>query len=197
MTPASVHSPLLHCPGASCQPARQHLPLEFYLIWGCVSKPLTSESLVARAHSDPLGDDVAKQWPGAGLPPGNVCAVVLLQSLLSDCGQVPACPRESSRDHEAAEVQSLWQNTTHSQGGFTASLFQYQQTWLFSGVCWDLCLWEALRPLPDAFLAGEPLLPCGPWTPQTSLPAPVGSPFPPELRQVSSCGVSDSVLPCL
>ena len=39
------------------------------------------------------------------------------------------------------------------------SLSQYQQTRLLSRVRWDLCLWEAIWPLPNALQAEEPLLP--------------------------------------
>ena len=71
MSQASVHSLFLHCPGPSCQPARQHLPPKFYQNWGYVSKPLTSENPVVWTHSDPLGEGLAEQWPGTSLPQGT------------------------------------------------------------------------------------------------------------------------------
>ena len=65
LSQASIYSLLLHCP---CPPVRQHLYPEFYLRWGCVSKPLTSENPVAWIQSNPLGQGLVEQWPGAGLP---------------------------------------------------------------------------------------------------------------------------------
>ena len=80
---ASVHSLLLHRPRPSCQSARQHLPPKFYLRWGCVSKPITSEIPAAWTNSASLGEgvglpwecscdctgaEVQRLWPGAGLP---------------------------------------------------------------------------------------------------------------------------------
>ena len=56
------------------------------------------------------------------------------------------------------------------------------------------CLWGPTQPLPGVLPAGEPPLPCGPKTPGLHS-APGDSPFPPEHRQVWSCGISASALP--
>ena len=57
-------------------------------------------------------------------------------------GWVPTCPRRRSCNRIAAEVQRLWQTTIHSLHQVLphtlVSLPQHQQTWLLSGVHWDL-----------------------------------------------------------
>ena len=53
------------------QPARWHLFPKFYLRWGCVSKPLTSQKPSAMTRYDPLGEGLVKQWLGASLSPGT------------------------------------------------------------------------------------------------------------------------------
>ena len=68
MFQVTVHSLPLPCPCPSCPPARQHLPPDFYLRWGCVSKP-ASETPVAWTHADFLGEVLAEQCPHAGLSP--------------------------------------------------------------------------------------------------------------------------------
>ena len=102
----------------------------------------------------------------------------------------------------AAVFQGLWKVTTDvwHQASPLMTLFQHQQMWWFSGVCWD---WVATEPLPNAFPAVELLLPCnspespGRFARGSPRPhsAPGDLPFPPEHRQVSSCRVSDSVIP--
>ena len=88
-----------------------------------------------------------------------------------DCGWVLACPRESSQDRVAAVFQGLWEITTHiwHQASPLTSLFQHQQTWLFSRVHWKLCLWGGLtastkcplsRGTASACVAQRPLEPC-------------------------------------
>ncbi|XP_029782895.1 keratin, type I cuticular Ha3-I-like [Suricata suricatta] len=67
-----------------CQPARQHLPPEFYLRWASVSKPITSEGSAAWTCSNPLEKGLKEQWLGASLPPGNFLVIALLQRL-KDC----------------------------------------------------------------------------------------------------------------
>ena len=72
------------------------------------------------------------------------------------------------------------------------TLFQHQRMWPFSGVCWDQvastvstkCSASSGTPFP--WVAREPPGP-------NSVPG--DSPFPPEHRQVSSCGVAAFVLP--
>ena len=59
-------------------------------------------------------------------------------------GWMPAFPRKRLCDRIAAEFQGLQQSKITASSRFyhtLASLSQYQQTWLLSGVCWDLCLW--------------------------------------------------------
>ena len=94
LSPASVHSLLLHFQQPSHQPARRHLLPEFYLRWGCVSKPLTSEGPADLNRSDPLGEGIAKQW------------------------LVPACPQERSCDHAVTDAQRLWLSASPPQKMF-------------------------------------------------------------------------------
>ena len=68
----------------------------------------------------------------------------LLGRILLSNGWVLACPRKRSCDRAVAEIQRLWQITTHSWRWFhhsLVSLSQHQQTWLLSRVLWELCLW--------------------------------------------------------
>ena len=108
-----------------------------------------------------------------------------------NCGRLPAHPRKSSHDRLAAIFQGLWKITTHiwHQDSLIKTLFHHQRLWLFSRICWDLCLW-------GVFPEEEPLLPMWPKDPGLHS-APGDSRFSPEHGQVLSCRVSDSVLPCL
>ena len=106
-------------------------------------------------HSSPLRrDSQSNGW--VSFAPRNACGTVLLP-MPRNCGQVPACPRKSSRDSVAAVPQGLWRITTHiwHQPSPPTTLFQHQQMWLFSGVCWAQV---ASQPLPNVFPAVELLL---------------------------------------
>ena len=145
----------------------------------------------------PLWEGLTKQWLGAGRT----------QERSQDCAAADAQrlrPGASPPLHNcvAAVFQGLWKVTTDvwHQASPLMTLFQHQQMWWFSGVCWD---WVATEPLPNAFPAVELLLPCnspespGRFARGSPRPhsAPGDLPFPPEHRQVSSCRVSDSVIP--
>ena len=104
--------------------------------------------------------------------PRNVCRSVLLP-MSRDCGQVPACPRKSSRDSVAAAFRGLWKTTTHiwHQASPTTTLFQHQRMWLFSWVHWGLAFGGPTQSLPGVLPAGElplPTWPEEPWTPLCS-----------------------------
>ena len=64
---ASIHTLSLPCSCPNSPPAKQYLPPEFYLQWGCVSKPHFSETSEAWTHANSLGDRLAEQWLGAHL----------------------------------------------------------------------------------------------------------------------------------
>ena len=147
---ASMHSPPPPCPCPTHQPTRQHLTPEFYLRWGCVSKPHTSEISLAWTHSDSLGEGLAEQWPGA------------------------ACHRKCSWDDAVAEVQRLWQITTHSwcQVSLHSGVFvPVPANVAAPGSTGTFACGETIWPLPNILQVEELLLPM--WqTPQTPLPAP-------------------------
>ena len=83
--------------------SRQHLLPEFYLRWGCVSKPHTSYTTTTTTTTP----TPALHRPGATLTLwGRVS--------LSNCC-VPACPRKHLCDSAVAEVWRLWLIRTHSQ----------------------------------------------------------------------------------
>ena len=86
--------PLLCHPRPSCQAARQHLPPKFYIRWGCVSKPLTSEG--------PVLWSTPTLW-------GRVS---------SNYGQVPACTQERLHDHVVTDAQRLWLGASMPQKNF-------------------------------------------------------------------------------
>ena len=60
--------------------------------------------------------------------PRNACGTLLLP-VPRDCGQLPGCPRKSSRDSVAAAFQGLWKITTHiwHQASPITTLFQHQR----------------------------------------------------------------------
>ena len=162
LSPASVHSLLLHCLNPSLQRVRWQLPSKLHPMWGYVSKPLTSESPVAWTYSDPRGEDLAGQWLGVSLPQ-NTCVVALLKSF-RDGGQVPACPRKCLCNHTAGEVQKLWQNNIQPAPVFPSLLRFCSNTssHLFPRFCWECCLWgssTASTKCPPSRIAGELLLP--------------------------------------
>ena len=97
-------------------------PPEFYLRGGCVSKHHTSETLAAWTCSNSLGQGVPEQWLDAGLSQKTF--------MLSHSGRGP---------------EFMANHITEPVSGFaTFRQFQYQSTWLLSGVCWDFCSWEAI-----------------------------------------------------
>ena len=114
----SVHWPSLYCPCPSHQPARQHLPPELYLIWGCVSKPLTSESIAAWTGSDAQGEDLTRQWPGADLHLGTFV-----------------------HSHHCRGSEIVTKQNTQPGPGFTAP-------WSLCSNTSKCCLWPPLGPLP-------------------------------------------------
>ena len=157
MSQASVQSRSLPCPCPSCQPARWHLPLKFYLRWGCVSKPLTSENPVAWTHANSLGKGLTEKWLGASLP----------QKMF-----MPSCSGRGS------EITA--NHNTQLVPGFTALWHLCPNTSKCGcsrgSACTFACA-EAIGPLPNALQAGNCFSPCGTRTPHTPLPAPGDSPF--------------------
>ena len=111
-----------------------------------------------------------------------------------DCGQVPACPRKSSRDSVAAEFQGLWKITTHiwHQALPLTTLFPHQRIWPFSGVFWDQVASKVSTKCPSSSGTAFPPVAREPPGPHS---APGDSPFPPEHRQVGRCGVAAFALP--
>ena len=102
-----------------------------------------------------------------GFPQGHSYshAVAEVQSLW-----LGAClSQKSSCNHAAAEIQRSYSKTQYIAGAMfhhtLASLFQYLQTWLFSGVHGTFACGEAVQPLPNALLAEEQLLPMWPTDP--------------------------------
>ena len=127
-----------------------------------------------------------------------------------------------SHDRTAADAQRLWLGTSLPQRKFTGScsssvsgIMGNHNTHLAPGFTLNIfvptptnvaVLQGPLEALPVgrphslyqmSSQQGNRLCLCCPKTPRTLLCAPGNSPFPPELCQVSSCRVTDSVLPCL
>ena len=125
--------------------------------------------------------------------PRNTCWTLQLP-VPQDCGQVPSCLRKSSRDSVAAVFQGLCKITMHfrHQASPLTTLFQHQPMWPFSGVCWDQVASTVSTKCP--FSSGT-AFPHVAQEPPGHHSVPGDSPFPPEHRQVSSCGVADFVLP--
>ena len=124
--------------------------------------------------------------------PRKVRGTVLLPKP-RDCGQVPARLRKSSQDSVAVALQVLWKITTHiwHQASPLMTLFQHQQMWPFSGVCWGLVASTVSTKCPSISGTAFPRVAQEPPRPHS---APGDSTFLPEHCQVSSCRVSDSTL---
>ena len=124
--------------------------------------------------------------------PRNACWTLLL--VTRDCSQVPAHPRKSSRDSVATAFQGLWKITTYiwHQTSPLRTLPQHQQMWLPSGVCWDQVASTVSTKCPSSSGTASSRVA---QEPPGLHSAPGDSPFPPEHRQVSSCRLSDYVLP--
>ena len=105
-----------------------------------------------------------------------------------------SCPRKSSRDSVAAPSQGLWKITTHAwqRASSSTTLFQHQRLWPFSGVCRDQVASTVSAKCPSSSGTAFPRVAREPPGPHS---APGDSPFPPEHRQVSSCGVAAFALP--
>ena len=125
--------------------------------------------------------------------PRNACWTLLLP-VPRDCSQVPARPRNSSRDSVAAAFQGLWKITTHiwHQASPLMTLFQHQRMWPPSGVCWDEVASTVSTKYPSSSGTAFPRVARDSPGPHS---VPGDSPFPPEHRQVWSCGVAAFALP--
>ena len=118
----------------------------------------------------------------------------LLLPVPRDCGQVPACPQKRSRDSVASAFQGPWKIATHiwHQASPSTTLFQHQRMWPPSGVCWDQVASTVSTKCPSSSGTAFPRVAREPPGP---LSVPGDSPFPPEHRQVWSCGVAGFALP--
>ena len=131
--------------------------------------------------------------------PRNACGTLLLP-VTQDCGQVPAHPRKSSRDHVATAFQGLWKMTTHiwHQPSPLTTLFQHQRMWSFSGVCWDQVASTVSTVSTKGLSNSGTTFPHVAQEPPRPHSVPEDLPFPPEHRQILSCRVADSLSsPCL
>ena len=172
MSPASIHSLLLHCDQAVSIPGGTSL-LNF-ISDGAVFPNLS----LLRAL-----------WFGP--------ALTLLGRVLTSNGQVLGCPQECLCNRTTTETQRLhpgvnlpqkkfmqlcssngsgdYGKSQHTSGArlhhTLASLFQHQQTLLFSGVCWDPfpCRgYTASTKCPPSRGIASPLWPKGPQTSQSA-----------------------------
>ena len=121
MSLASIHSPLLHCPCPSGQPARWHLSLSNFISDGVVfPNPSLLRTLL-------LG------------PTPTIWGRVSLSN-----GWMLAYPRKCSCDPcsgKGSEIMANYNTYSTRFHSTLASLFQYQEIWLLARVRWDLCLW--------------------------------------------------------
>ena len=98
-------------------------------------------------HTDLPEDGLTEQWPGASHTQEHSWDCATSNAQRKWLGA--SCPRQSPRDCVAAAFQGLpepqhtWRTSTHIwlQAFPLTSLFQHQQMWFFSRVCWDICLW--------------------------------------------------------
>ena len=125
--------------------------------------------------------------------------------------------QECSLDRAASDARRLWLDASPPQKKFTRScsssisgIKANHNTHLAPGFTpnhlvlapvnvvvlpdGDFAFGGATQPLSDVLPAGNRLSPCGPKNPGLHC-APGDSSFPPEHFQVSSCRISDSVLP--
>ena len=118
----------------------------------------------------------------------------LLPPVPRDCSQVPACTRKGFQNSVAAAFQGLWKITTHiwHQASPLMTLSQHQRMWPPSRVCWNQVASTVSTKCPSSSGTAFPRVAR---EPPGLHSAPGDSPFPPEHRQVSSCGVADFELP--
>ena len=125
--------------------------------------------------------------------PSNICRTMLLP-LPKDCGWVPTHPRKFSQSCSSSVSGIMVNHNTHLAPRFPLNV-------LVPAPANVVVLQDPLGPLPVGWphclyqmssQQGNHLSPCGP---RTSLSTPGDLPFSPEHHQVSSCGVSGSVLP--
>ena len=130
----------------------------------------------------------------SAVPTNAYCILLLPVSRV--CGQVPAHPRKCSRDSVAAAFLGSWKITTYiwHQASPLMTLFQHQQMWPFSGVCWDQVASIVSTKCPSSSGTAFPCVAREHPRPQS---VPGDSPFPPGHCQVSSCRVAAFALPLL
>lgn len=150
LSPASIRSKLLYCWHLSCQPARQHFPPELYLIWGYVSKALTSENPVVWTCSDPVGKGLPKQWLVLTGPLERLCCHAVAEL----CVVARCLPTQGkfvgSRGGRGLELMAQYNTKPAPVLMPLAFLFQYQQTWLLPGSLGTFPCGETIRPLPNS-----------------------------------------------
>ena len=142
----------LSCP--HCLPAKQHLPPEFYLRWGCVSKPHTSETAGLGQALTHWGRVSVSSGQGKACPE-NMCVIVQQQRFR---GYGKSQNTAGSRFHSGvfvpipANVAALWGPHKISEGR-PYGLYQVHSK------------------------QGNRFSTCGPWTSQAPLPARGESPY--------------------
>ena len=158
-------------------------------MWLCF-QTLHFQGTAVLTHSDPLGEGLTKQWPGARR----------IQEHLRDCAAADACrlqlaaslPQNKFTRPFSRSVSGIKENhNTHLAPGFT--LHDLVPAPANMVVLWDLLGWlHGLYEMSSQQGTASPHVAqvlSGPHS------APGDSPFPPEHCQVSSCGVSVSVFP--
>ena len=147
---------------------------------------------MALTRSDSLGEGITEQWPGASPPPGTFAR--LCHFLCPETVASTSPPEKKFVQLCSSSISGIVANhSTHLAPGFTINIL--------APIPVDVAI---LRGLLGPLVVGRPhhlyqqgtcLSPCGPRVSWALLSAPGDMPFPPEHRQVSSCGVSDYVLP--
>ena len=147
--------------------------------------------------STPLWEGLTKQWPNEHWPNVGCTQERLLDPAVAGAPRLqPAAslPQKSLQDSVAAVFQGLWEITTYiwHQVSPLMTLFQHQQMWPPSGVCWDQVASTDSTKCPSSSGTTFPHVAQEPSGPHS---ASGDSPFPPEHHQVSSCGVAAFALP--
>ena len=122
--------------------------LHIFISNGAVSKPYTSETPAAQTHTNCLGEVLAEQWPGAGLPQ---------KTFMTSC--------------RGRRAEIVTNHNTQPVPGFTTLWCPCPNTSKCScpsGSTETFAQREAVWPLPNALHIGEPLLQCDICTPQTA-----------------------------
>ena len=145
-------------------------------------------------HSAPLWEGLTEHWPNVGCTQECPLDPAVAGAPRLRPGASPP-QKKFSRQCSSSVSGIMEKHNTHLAPGFTLkTLFQHQRMWPPSGVCWDRVASTVSAKCPSSRGTTFPRVAREPPGPHS---VPGDSPFPPEHRQVGSCGVAAFALPLI